>query len=217
MDKTATIGVLLLVIVGVGIYLVSRSGDPAVPGPRERMVVGWELYRSEQFSFAIEHPPAWQVSEHLQAEITPMFNIRPPGPDPERPLDHHADATHLSIYPEGIPTEGVFGERAPTQMPVNDQVAEGWDYLLEDGTIWGTMLTFHHPPESWTESGFVWAAAAIQNLEVQCFRNDKQVGEAECDPLMGDRVVRRGEVDREERSVVEQMLATFRFTDDPRR
>jgi hypothetical protein len=185
------------------------SDDPVTVDPRAE----WRTFVSDEYSFSLRYPPGWVVEEG-QIGLEPAVTVRPdlgtttnPGP-----WDHRATSTHVSVYPLGIPTEGVFGEMRPSDTIVPTPRAVARDYILENGRPFATMVVFEEWPQTWNEAGFVFARASIEDEEIVCLRGGLPVEEDDaCDPLLGDDIVRNGFVDPEVRSTEQLILTSFAF------
>ncbi|RJQ14361.1 hypothetical protein C4553_01450 [Candidatus Parcubacteria bacterium] len=198
---------LLVLVLGWFIFWNFRTPKSALPD-----FSGWNTYVSEKFGFEIQYPPDWEVQEFDNSPYIYGVNFYKPSPNLIFPLTHHSDVTHVSVFPQGIPTEGVFGKfkESARQYPI--QAKNKIDFLLEDQSVWGMMsANFTQKPASWDDFGFVWSGLKVENLRVKCFREGKEVDAAGCDPLMGDEVVRTGVVSEEDREIEEQMLSTLRL------
>lgn len=179
----------------------------------------WQVYQSEEFSFEISYPTDWQVSAHHPEQedgagfIVPAINIYNPDTlsDTELPFDHFADVVGVSIYPEGIPTEGVSGDHFDVSVQIEEDIEKALNYVLEDGTPWATIIWFRDPPESWEDYGYIWSRANVENLEISCIKYGEEGGPEQCEPLFGDRIVRQGEVDQKQRAILEEIVKSFRF------
>ncbi|MFW5853252.1 MAG: Gmad2 immunoglobulin-like domain-containing protein [Patescibacteria group bacterium] len=163
-----------------------------------------EKYQSSNFNFTIKYPNTWEKFIATDNNnIVPMFNFYPSKNNNYSqvlPFDHHNNKTHVSVYPRGIPTEGIFasaisiaesGLDFPYELSSDSKV-----YVLEDGIPFAAYLKPLNQPDDWNSSGFVWIRLEIQNLKTHCLRNDKIISQTECDPLArGDQVIWEGEVD----------------------
>jgi hypothetical protein len=177
-------------------------------------VAGWDVYQHEQFNFEVRVPPGWEVREYPDHLLAPVFNIVPEDAPDEGPLDHFTERTHVSIYPTGMPTEGLAGESVPSALTFREDVRSAEDYILTDGRPWATVATFNQYPPSWSQSGFVFSHVVIEDMEVRCLREGEEVSVGVCDPLgMGDTVVRSGRIDTRMRATQEAILSTFGFVD----
>lgn len=173
----------------------------------------WSTYENSEFNFTIKYPPGWVVNEGTIG-LEPAITIHPDlgtTSDLVAPWDHHTEATHLSIYPQGIPTEGIMGDERPSDIIVTAPRAVARDYILENGRPWATMVRFEAPPAGWNSSGFVLARALIEDEETICLRAGEPVPEGDCQPLTGDEIARSGYVDPALRETQKLMLTSFGF------
>lgn len=191
------------------------SGTPSDTGT-------WSSYTNDTYHFTLQYPADdWNVEEDVSFEFSPKYNFyeKPAGVPVSLPLTHHANMTHASVYPLGIPTEGVFGTAVPLGFSVPyANMDESKMYLLEDGTPFAAMIVPESRPASWNDSGFVWVRAFIEGYETECVRNGAVVGADTCDPLTrDDEIVHTGVVDivAWERAVaVAQSLSFVEDTDN---
>lgn len=224
--RASTIVLLVLgAVLGVGalVFLLGktfdRSGVDSTSDDRVDTVGdvldanSWVTYRSDAYGFSIEHPPRWEVRV-TDDEFTPVINIFDPasagGSKP--PFTHFSEVTHVSVYPRGIPTEGVFSNTRESTARFGESVRAANDFLLEDGSAWATAVSFSGAvPDGWDEAGFLWAKVVIDNLDLTCLRGMENVPVDVCDPLSGDSLMRRGSVNAEARTIEERMLTSFHF------
>lgn len=200
----------LAVVVGIAAYFFF-AGVPDKGRPAE---VRWVTYTNEEFGFSIDYPENWQVLEFPDDDIAPRIHIVKAGETKTPPFTHYSDVTQVSIFPEGVPTEGVFGETIESGVSFGEETEMASDYVLEDGTPWVTFATFVRPPSSWQPWGFVWASVEVEDAEASCFRNGAELPADACDPFVGDTIVRRGTVNREDRALQVRMLGSLRFLDE---
>jgi hypothetical protein len=209
--------IFLVLIVGVaGYWYTTQTPSPQLPqngdGSEEIDTSDWELYENEQFGFTLQYPPEWEVHKAPDDIITPKFNVyKPSDASSSLPFIHHSSATHVSVFPEGVPTEGVSGETRRSDVDFQVSVREPRDYILANGNTWATFAGVKDAPASWTEAGFIFAGLLIKNHSIDCFRNDEQVPSQQCDPLTGDRVVHHGSVNEKDRRIQQEILASFQF------
>lgn len=182
---------------------MSRENDP----------IEWNTYTNEMYGFSIKYPSTWVVSAFPEDTIAPTFNFYPKGSiTSQLPLTHHSDTEiHVSVFPHGVPTEGFFGEAIDTNVTFSVTTESARDYVLSDNTRFATIAFIGARGPNWTPSGFVFAHVPIKAEMIRCVRMDEEVPASNCDPLMGDVLIRDGEVDQELRQIEEQMLASFRF------
>ncbi len=198
--------------------------------------IEWREYRNEIFGFSLEYPASWQIVEKTSSGV-PMITIYKPdsavssGSDvsTEAPYTHFSNATHVSIYPSGVPTAGVIGFTQPSTVPFVPQTEQATDYfavppgtsfavfdaeaLTDAGKPWATYVTFTAPPTNWKPWGFVWAGVAMSEHASICFRMGERIPSDTCDPLTGDDVVHEGIPDPTDREIEKRILASLRFID----
>lgn len=214
------------VALAVAVFLVlnsdrlphEREDAPAEEAPEENEVgeTEWVTYTNETFDFSIDHPHDWTVREFPDEEPgSPKFNIFPESTDTAGlPFTHHSESvTHVSVYPEGIPTEGFFGEATASNVEFAVPVERARDYVLADGARFATFAGLPDGGENWTPAGFIFAHVRVAGVETACLRGDEEIAAEICDPLTGDTLVRRGAVDAELRETEVRMLESFRFTE----
>lgn len=175
----------------------------------------WVTYVNEEYGFTLEYPRGWEVAEYLDDPVAPKINFyEPPVAAEKLPLTHHSEeVTHVSVFPEGIPTEGFFGESTETNVNLSVEVEQARDYVLADGTRFATIAFLGTGGPNWTESGFLFAHAEIDNLSVSCERGGEPIAMEQCDVLTGDTVVREGEIESVVRDTLVHVLESFEFTE----
>lgn len=185
--------------------------DTESEDPIEIDTSDWETYTNTTYGFTVMHPPEWIVHEAPDDPITPKFNIYKPGSDESGlPFTHHSPgATHVSVYPEGIPTEGLFGKKRDSHIDFSIETRSATDYLLRDGTAYATFANIGAANDAWAEAGFVFAGVPIRDHNIECFREGDRISDEECDPLMGDDIIHKGSIDERDRRTQEAMLETF--------
>lgn len=178
---------------------------------RVEPTANWRTYTNTQYGFEIRYPDDWEVrffDDTYMAAIN-VYKKSEPG---TFPLTHHSPVTQVSIFPKGVPTEGVASQSQKSTLVLQETPAEQIDMVLADGTVWGTFASgFPARPSSWEEWGFIWAAAKVFNGATECYRGGQAIDESKCDPLGGDEIHIRGEIRREDRDTVERIARTFRF------
>ncbi len=209
---------LIIIIIALGGFLYYSAQTPSSrqPASDHLNIDDWVTYTNEQFGFSVRHPREWEVFEAEADPITPKFNIYKPGSETsELPYTHHSpDATHVSIFPQGIPTEGVFGEWQDSTVDFTVPVGDARDYTLSDDTVWATYARVTNAPEPWNESGFLFARVAIKDQTSDCLRDDEHISPEACDPLTGDQLIHHGSIDEDDRAIQEAILASFTFTEN---
>lgn len=204
--------VIVLVLLVLGVILAIGLSLPKGNTPPQE--TEWKTYRNEQFGFALEYPSTWQVEQFPNHTLGPIINIYKPdqvgGESP--PFTHFSEITHVSVYPQGIPTQGLTGQTRPSTLTFQEEITNADDFLLKNGTPFATAANFANPPSSWNESGFIFAHLVIENLEISCLRNGTEIPTVECNVLAGEDVlVRSGSISEEDRAVEERILRSFAF------
>ena len=197
------------------------SGDGVDDSQQENSVGADDhsLYSVSEYDFKIRYPRNdWSVYVAQNPPVSLAYNFyqKPSGIPLDMPLNHFANVTHVSVYPEGIPTEGLFGdmERFTIAMEHVDY-EESTLYVLEDGTPFAAKYVPTKRPESWNDAGFVWGRVRIANLEATCIRDGETVSSRECDPMTrDDRIVRNGSVDGDVWDRVVRVMESFAFTEN---
>ncbi|PIR82395.1 hypothetical protein COU20_02635 [Candidatus Kaiserbacteria bacterium CG10_big_fil_rev_8_21_14_0_10_59_10] len=193
---------LLIVVVGGGIYFTSqvaeeRNGVPEEPVAEEE----WALFTNEVYGFEFRYPAQWRTAS--STEFEPIFNAYSPlpaGSAETPPFIHHHNVTNVSVFPMGVPTEGLFASSQPVNFPVGFPIAPGsMMFTLADGTPFAAYLVPVSRPQSWGEAGFVWIRARIEGAETRCFSGEEELSMEECDPLGTDhRIEWYGDVSAQE-------------------
>lgn len=217
-----------LVIVGAVLYILyGTSQDTAVkptatstsseqtPDATDDVSVTWRTYTNETFGFSIEYPSNWRFAEFPDDAIAPTFNFYPAGTDTSKlPFTHHSESvTHVSVFPQGIPTEGFFGETAETEVDFQVSTNNARNFVLADGTPFATMAVVSNGAAGWTDWAFLFAHVVVDEMAVTCMRGGAEVTDDLCDPLAGDTLVRSGKIDAAHRAIEKRMLESFRFTE----
>ncbi len=171
----------------------------------------WKTYRNEDFDFEIKYPNNWNVAETPDSQLGPIFNFYPKTTSGTPPFIHFSELNHVSVYPYGIPTEGINGEYRASFVNLNERPAQAIDFILEDETPWATYINFAQRPRSWQESGFIFAGTEIINPRMVCMRGEQPIEFEKCDPFSDDLIIRDGEIDKNIRQTQEIMLSTFKF------
>ena len=161
----------------------------------------WEVYKNSEYGFKLKYPYDWNMMENLDDPIGPAisFYIKPAGVPVSDFLDHFANINHVSVYPDGIPTEGVVGETEEVSLTFNSSLSDSSKlYLLEDENPFAAYLQFKNSPEAWKDPGFAWARLQVDNLEEKCLRDSQEISMDQCDPFANDdMIVRKGSVDKD--------------------
>ncbi len=211
------ISILVLVgaVLGFAIFFQESKQGPSQevaeeePAQEERSTT----YTNEEYDFSVEVPVGWIVKEGMIG-LAPAINIFPEGQEHSSMYDHFANRTHVSVYPQGIPTEGLFAQTRPIDVSIKADVStQSRSYMLGNGDIFARYFLFNQSPEGWNESGFVWSRVRVSNQQELCQQGDEMVSVEQCDPFFGDEIVVQGEVDPSIDTQVQEILKTFQFVD----
>lgn len=209
----------ILVVVGYIVFTESTQTIPEVVEEKTEEAASTTpeqtnqptSYDNTDYGFSLTHPTSdWRVHEDTSQSFSPKFNVYQTATNTNAslPFNHFANETHVSVYPQGIPTEGVFGVTEPLTLSTNFATSEDSQlYRLKDGTPFAAYIIPKNPPQSWSESGFIWVRAHISNLESECLRNGAPVAASSCDPLTtDDTIVRTGSVADDDWQAVQAIL-----------
>lgn len=214
MDKKIIWSVAVLVLAGLAFSYYGYNKESWQGGDNSQEVA-WQTYENPEYGFRLEYPEGWGVAEFSDTFSGPMFNIyKLPLPEGvSLPLNHFSEATQVSLYPKGIPTEGVYGENRPTTFEFPEKLRQGFDYTLEDGTVWARYLNPEQYLPNWSQAGFIWAKTKVDNLKTVCIQDGEEVSENQCDLFEGNgMIVRSGKINQEDAKTVEKILESFAFT-----
>lgn len=230
--KPLWLAIIVLLIVGLAGLVVyfyatepptDRQGDPAGSQATDTPS-SWQTFESDRYDFTIQHPSDWRVDVYAPTEgtpsrsaglIVPAVNIYPEDAEASSPFDHFAEVDNVSIYPRGVPTEGVVGERVQSELDFAPAVDtdRAVDYVLANGNVWATYAPFSDVPDSWESYGFLFARTRIMDERTECRRDGESVPDAKCQPLLGDEIIRTGRIDPQMRHTQEQILESFSITE----
>lgn len=171
----------------------------------------WQLYTDQEYGFSIEHPPEWSVVALPDHLLVPKFHFLPPESEVAdiEGIDHHTDVPNISIFPQGYPTEGIFGDSGPSRIYFGSDIEEATEYYLLDGDVWARSMTLESLPDGWNEYGFIWSRVSVDGYRAVCFADGEEVSKDRCDPALGHEIRRRGKVDQLERKIHEEILRSF--------
>lgn len=204
--------VICLIFIAIGLYMFFKPDNtvsivPDIPETFEETV--WKTYTDKEYGFEIEYPEHWTIN----TSDLPAINFYPPTvKNPDSEYTHHDNVTHFSIYPLGIPTEGVRGETKESNVDLSIEVDKKTDFILTDDTVWATSINPINASKNWKEWGFLWFGYEIMNPTYGCTNGTSSVPIEECDPYSGDQFTRSGKVNSKDLDdVKERMLKSFRF------
>jgi len=175
-------------------------------------------YFNEGFDFSLKYPKEdWNNYEKDSSNLSSKFNfyLKPSGIPLDLPLDHLANVSNVSVFPEGVATEGLFGKTKEIDSDFGFEVTDDSKiYILEDGTPFAAYLKPKNYPESWTEDGFVWMRLRVDDLETKCLKDGEEI-QGECNPLTDNvEVVQTGSVNQDLWSQEKEIIKTFQFLNE---
>lgn len=203
-----------------------QQDSTETPAGHEESGFTWSLYQNEHYHFQMEAPASWQTFLTKKSDAFTILNYyhNPQNIDIDLPIAIHVDAavSHVSFYPEGYGTELPFSRRKtfdkmnaepPVGFPVDTD--ESLAFMLENGETWGYLLRPAASVENWEDSGFLFAQIAIQDFETRCFDEETRnpLPPEECDPMTGDSMAYRGNIDKQAKTAVFHILKTLEFTE----
>src|SRR3989344_390723 len=204
-----TIGAMIVVLL---IAFFGKGGDPK--NLDDGGIQNWRTFKSAKFGFEIKYPLSWRVAAYENDLIAPKFNFYPAKTSKQPPFDHFSEVANVSVFPDGIPTEGVFGETENDDFETGVALERTTRFILQSGETWAVFAVpkISLKPESWSEAGFIWVRADISGLTTVCSRDGEYISLVECDPFEGDRIERAGNVDDYQWELIKAIMKTFRFT-----
>ena len=175
--------------------------------------VSWQTYENNEYNFSLEIPVDWLVFEDLSGPNI-KFNFYPKNVMNEPPFTHFSENQHLSVYPNGIATEGIHGQNEITltdEYVKIDEINKITNYILNNEEVWAQMITFSMTPDRWKEWGFIWHRFNIINYNESCFSEGEPVSVYDCNVFTGDEIRRFGEVSESSKKINQRILQSFKF------
>lgn len=207
--------IVVVVLVAAGVVLYDFGSDGVVGDDVVIDKSEWVEFESQDFDFSLSYPNNWNQNTDTTFKMSPKFNFyyQDESVGAELPFDHFSNVTQVSVFPGGVPTEGVHGESRSLDFEVGFDVSdESRVYVLDDGTPFAAYIKPETPPLSWAEAGFVWMRLQIEDLKSRCLRDNVEIGQSECDPLVrGDTIVRTGDVDTAKWSLQKEIVKSISF------
>ena len=218
MKKVLLVFVALLLLAGAAAawYFFARQTKPnEAQGDSVPAETQWLTYTNETYGFRLEYPSDWRVAEFSDGAF-PAINVYKPETTEglDLPLIHHSNATQVSVFPNGVPTEGIIGQSQPSTLTFKPGGALATDFVLADGSRWATYSRFNRAPAGWDQSGFVWGAVKLDDLTIDCLVDGVELPTDQCAPPLPDGAVllRHANVSRQDRADVERILSSLTFT-----
>jgi len=208
--------ILIVVIVILVILKIQTTNKTNQAGTVTESVtegIVWKTYTNTQYGFKVSFPSDWKIFEDF-SQTSPIINIYKPDFDTKPPLNQFSDANAVSIFPRGVETEALIGEIVESNIKIKADTDKAVDYLLDNGEIWATYVTFKTVPESWKPWGSVWLVTKIKNLDFSCRSNNQIIEVENCDPFAGDTFIRIGQTDKEIWATEVKILGSFEFLEE---
>lgn len=178
-------------------------------------------YSSNKYAFKIQLPENWSAVESKTHSgiVTSIFPLNTAAGN-KLPLGIHQDAalSYIAVWPGGLGTEFPSGDVTSFSKANNTpQLSFTIDrenskvFLLEDGTPWAYFIIPKNTPASWNKMGFIFAQIQTKNFQATCY--DKNTGiqkpMQQCDPMMGDKVVRQGTSNKLHEVIIHRILSSI--------
>ncbi|MCW8981424.1 MAG: Gmad2 immunoglobulin-like domain-containing protein [Altibacter sp.] len=195
----------------------------------ELSMAEWKDYENSYLGLSLRYPNRWELIErtgYLDNRVVVNIFKNPQEQDSEKqPVHLHesADKTYLAIWPKGIGTEMPSGsqtkyseieEPQDESFLLNDERSTA--FFLENGQQWGAFLSpdLQITNSNWDEFGFVFVQAATDNFSTQCVDAESgvKIPMRECDPMGGDTVIKKGNVNQNDWRVLKKILQSITFT-----
>jgi hypothetical protein len=176
--------------------------------------VNWKVYTNKQYDFEITFPSSWHLYEDFSTN-SPIINLYPQKFNSNPPFNHFSSNPHVSIFPNGLPMDGVVGDQVDvtnnTDLFPNVEVAKTIEFILENNDSWAVMAQFLNTPDSWQSWGYLWARKEVGNYEEVCIRNNEEITPYECNIFDGDQIKRLGQVNVASDQIILEIIKSFKF------
>jgi hypothetical protein len=214
-NKIFLSGSVIAIVVGVLVALVAfkKTEIPVILNDNQVATTTWLTYTNNIYGFQFMYPDTWQVTE---TESIPVINIYKKDEMSKPPFTLHSTTTAISIFPEGLGTEGPQSETKPSTLQFSEPTKTAIDYILQDSTTWATFVFFNTQSLSkkWSEYAFIWAGVHVDNEKVECITKDGTSTEGICEfgiESTEAKTIRSGSTNKVDRVIQEQILKSFKF------
>ena len=201
LNKKFAITLVILLLLGVGAsYGIWWWGNqnsqvavlPATPDP----TANWKTYTNTQYGFEIKYPVGWKIVDN-GGDIISVCK------DCVSTLSQHVNLTQVSIFPEGLGTEGPAGESRIVDLDLTqakEKLVSDF-YLNNNNQTRGYYISFSPVPAHWETYGYIWARVEVTN------KTTEEI------PSEGMPIVKlSGQVSASDFNIINQILSTFKFT-----
>ena len=183
----------------------------------------WKTYSNGDFS--LKYPQNWQVleqgGEKYPKQISVVMDTVNKNELSSFQIHAKAAQSFVSFFPKGYGTELPSG-RSRKLVPQNHSLKlnlalheeKSQIFLLENDTAWAYLLYPSHTPSGWSEEAFIFAQIGVNDFKAECIGEEsgKKLSMKDCDPLMGDRILRFGDLKEYKAEVIIQILQSIEFT-----
>ncbi len=200
--------IILIIIVGV-IFFYLRPTKSSQPQST------WQTYTSAEYGVSFSYPADWQVSVDPKF---PVINVYKKSETAKPPFTIHTQATAVSIFPQGLGTEGPQSATAPTKVSFKEPMRTANDFILQDGTPWATIGYFAATTTTWSEFAFVWANVEVKNEQTVCEKDGQELPAESCTDgieFIGTSFVKKGTIDPADRQIEVKILESISLTNKP--
>ena len=182
-----------------------------------------EVYSNATYNVEFKAPKSWILVEESQLKVGDWaINIfsKGTGAEEQLPLNVHAKPQHsyITIWPKGLGTELPAGRRSPIQSTEHPpdfsfdiDTSKSTALQLNNGKTWGYFIVPQRPPRNWSDDGFIFSQIQVRNQQSNCFdeKTGKKLPMKECDSLEGDQLVRKGDLNEQDATIIRNVLGSL--------
>ncbi len=181
MQKLLWIIVVIVLAIG-GFVIFSPEKSSPVVQPQQSAL---KEYSNDTYGITLPYPNDWLATSTVQYGLTPIINVyKPTAASTPPPYIHHNNVTNVSIFPAGVPTEGLIAPTRQLDFDPGFNATNSIMFVLENGKPFAAYIQPVDKPSGWQEFGFIWARVYIPDLTSRCVdANDRETAADRCDPL----------------------------------
>lgn len=172
-------------------------------------------YVSKQYGFKVDYPSDWSVTENTDL---PAISIHKKTDPVGTSYGIHASSTSVTIYPQGLGTEGPQGQSKQSEINFLGATTTLTDMFLKDGYLWAELIPVKNGPtaKGWNQYALIWAGLEVKDLKVTCITKDGSEKPADaCDmgvEFIGSQFVRSGTSNQADGPILEKIVRSITFT-----